>query len=265
MLKEFLTANFLEVSLSKMKIGIQLYSLRKYLKTENQVAAVFDRVKKMGAEVVQVSGMCEISSNKLAKISKDNNLPICITHSPFNRIVNDLDRLSEEHLDYSCKSIGIGSMPNEYRNSKEGIFAFIDILNKTSLELEKYGMTIAYHNHHFEFKKYDEVTMFDLLIDNTRKEVEFIPDTFWLKVGGVEPEEYIKKLAGRIKTLHLKDYQKILGFPVFRRIGKGDFDFKNILKVAEESGVENAVVELDFSPRPYISMEKSIQYLKSIY
>jgi len=251
--------------MGKIKIGAQLFSLRKYLKQEENVPLVFKKVKEMGAEVVQVSGMCKIDSKKLGKISKDFELPICITHSPIDRIKNDLDRLANEHLDFGCKNIGIGMMSSEYRGSEDGLMKFIELLNDTAKKLEAYGMTIAYHNHHFEFKKYGEKTIYDIMIDETDKAVQFIPDTFWIKVGGYSPQEYIKKLSGRINTLHLKDYKKTLGLPVFRAVGKGIFDFVDILKVAEDTGVENAVVELDLSPNPYKSMEFSLNHLKKIY
>lgn len=120
----------------KIKIGTQLFSLKKYLQKEENVPIVFEKLKNMGAEVVQVSQMCEIDSKKLGQISRDFDLPICITHSKVDRIKNDLDRLAEEHLDFGCKNIGIGMMPKEYRESKDGLLAFIDLLNETAEKLK---------------------------------------------------------------------------------------------------------------------------------
>lgn len=252
--------------MEKIAIGVQLYTLRNFLKEPALVRGVFEKVKEMGAEVVQVSGMCKIDSRELAKISADTNLPICITHSPFERIKGDLDKLAEEHLIYGCKNIGIGMLPKEYdRKDLNSINKFIDCLNLTAEKLKKYGMTIAYHNHWFEFKKFGDKTMYDIMIENTVPEVQFIPDTFWIKVGGYDPIEYIKKLKGRIDTLHLKDYKKYLFLPVFKAIGDGNLDFKNILKESETAGVKNAVVELDIALNPYQALTKSIKYIKSIY
>ncbi|NLT19240.1 MAG: Xylose isomerase-like TIM barrel [Firmicutes bacterium ADurb.Bin080] len=251
--------------MGKIKVGVQLFSLRDYLKKPEDVPGVFQKVKSMGAEVVQISHMCDIDSVELGKISKDNELPICITHSSVERIKNDLPRLAEEHLNFNCKNMGIGMMPGEYRGSNDGIKKFIELLNIVSENLKPYGMTIAYHNHNFEFKKLGEKTIYDVMIEETQKEVQFIPDTFWIKVGGYDPNDYIKKLSGRINTLHLKDYSKIFGVPVFRAIGLGTLDFKDIMGEAEAANVENAVIELDLSPNPYKSIRKSLTYMKSIY
>lgn len=251
--------------MGKIKVGVQLFTLRDYLKNPEDVPKVFKKVKEMGAEVVQISHMCDIDSKELGKISKDYDLPICITHSSIDRIKNDLDRLASEHLDFGCINMGIGMMPTEYRDSLDGTNKFILLLNQISEKLESFGMTIAYHNHHFEFKKIGEKTIYDIMIENTLPKVQFIPDTFWIKVGGYEPIEYIKKLNGRINTLHLKDYMKIFNTPIFRSIGYGNLDFKKIFSAAEESAVQNAVVELDLSPNPIKSVKKSLEYIKTIY
>lgn len=251
--------------MGKIKLGVQLFSLRDYLKKPEDVPRVFERVKAMGAEVVQISHMCDIDSKELGKISIDNDLPICITHASVERMKNDLPKLAEEHLNFNCKNMGIGMMPKQYRQNNDGIKEFIDLLNNLSNDLKDFGMTIAYHNHNFEFQKFDDRTIYDLMIEETEKEVQFIPDTFWIKVGGYNPNDYIKKLSGRINTLHLKDYMKILGVPVFRAIGYGNMDFKEIMESAELAMVENAVIELDLSPNPFKSIEKSLKYMKTIY
>lgn len=249
--------------MSKLKIGIQLFSLRGHIKDVKSMEEVFRRVKIMGAEVVQVSGGAAIKSSDLKKLSINYNLPICITHSPFNRIVTDLDMLAEEHLEYNCYDIGIGMMPKEFRSGTfDNIKRFADILNTASQKLKKYDMRIAYHNHHFEFKKIGEGTIFDYLINNTS--ADFIPDTFWIKVGGYEAVDYIKKLKGRITTIHLKDYKKTLGVPIFRTPGKGIFDFAKILKAAENCGAKNAVIELDISPNMYKSLSNGLKHIKKI-
>lgn len=252
--------------MGKIKIGVQLYSLRGMMKDEKSVANVFKQVKAMGAEVVQLSGGCKLPAETFAKISKDYDLPICITHDPVDRIENDLDKLAEEHLIYGCKNMGVGMMPVKYRTGKkEDIDKFVFLLNYAAEKLKKYGMTVAYHNHWFEFNEIEGRLIYDKLISDTLPEVQFIPDTFWYKFKQIEPDFYIEKLSGRINTLHLKDYKKTLGVPVFRAVGRGIIDFGRVLKTAEAAGVENAVVELDLSPNPIESIKYSLDCLNNIY
>ena len=248
-----------------MKYGVQLFSLRKYLKDEKGYREVFRRVKEMGAETVQLSGGKEIGAEKIAALSQEFSLPVCVTHDKFDRLKNDLDGVIAEHRIYGCPYLGIGMMPNEFRTGEaEDLYRFIDFLNTTAERLEKEGMTIAYHNHWFEFDRIDGRMIYDEMIRNTEK-VEFIPDTYWMKFAGQSVEEYLAKLRGRVRTLHFKDYKKTCGLPLFRAVGKGTLDFKKILAVAEDCGVENVVAELDFSFRPYRSMEYSMNTVKELF
>lgn len=247
-----------------MRYGIQLFSLRQYLKDEKGYREVFKNVKEMGAEVVQLSGGKPIPATTVAEISKEFELPVCITHDNFKRLSDDLDGLIEEHQIYGCSRMGIGMMPKEFRTGeRKDLERFIEFLNVTADKLDKVGMTVAYHNHWFEFDEIDGKSVYDRLIDGTEK-VQFIPDTFWMRVKGQNVEDYLKKLQGRVNTLHLKDYKKTLGIPVFRAVGKGVLDFKSILKTAEECGVENSVVELDMSPNAYKSMRFSMRTLEDL-
>ena len=100
-----------------MRYGVQLFSLRKYLKDERGYENVFDRVKKAGAEVVQLSGGKPVPAEFLKGLTEKYSLPICLTHDSFARLENDLDGLVEEHRVYGCNAMGIGMMPQKFRSS----------------------------------------------------------------------------------------------------------------------------------------------------
>lgn len=250
-----------------MRYGVQLYTLRKDLQQQENFPAVFERVKKMGAESVQVSATGPFDSKFLGKLAKDLDLHICATHSKFERIQNDLDKLAEEHLDFGCPQIGIGMLPAQFdKKSYDDICRFADILNETGEKLQAYNLNIAYHNHWFEFSKIQgEQTMFDVLLAKTAPHVNFILDSYWIKVGGEDPATYIDRFAGRIRVLHLKDYKKRFFVPLIKPLGKGTLDFPAILEHAKAAGVTDAVVELDISRKPYQDLETSIHYLNNLH
>ena len=249
--------------MNRMKCGVQLYTLRKYLKDENGIRKAFGKVKEMGAETVQVSGMAPIDAKVLKTIASDNHMHICGTHSPFKRIVNDLNRLAEEHILYGAGVIGLGMMPAEYRN-RNRIGEFIDIANNAAEKLKSYDLKFAYHNHAFEFKKLDNTCIYDMLIDNTEN-VNFIIDTYWVRAANKSLEEYINKLNGRISIIHLKDYKKRLFRSIKCEVGTGELDFNKIMSMSYNSGCKYAVIEQDHSPDPYKSLDISMSYLKTNY
>lgn len=247
-----------------MRIGVQLYTLRRQLRTADQFDAVFARVAQMGAECVQLSGIGPFDADFMKALTERHHLPVCATHSPYARIAEDLDRLAEEHLTYGCRTIGIGRMPGAFDHKRlAGIQRFCDFLNDTGRKLAQYDLRIAYHNHAFEFKVVEGQRIYDYMIAHTDSAVQFIPDTFWIKVGGFAPETYINKLAGRASVMHLKDYKKGL-LPMIKPVGDGAFDFAAILKAAEASGITDAVVELDFARRPYEALESSLRHLDKV-
>lgn len=252
--------------MAKMKIGVQLYTLRNFLKTPDEVAPVFEKVQAMGAEVVQVSGMCDIEAEKLKDISKSFDLPVCITHVSYDKLKNNLDKVIADHKIFGCNAVGIGMMPASFRQSDDQIKKFVDFLNDTQQVLCKEGMNMNYHNHAFEFKKMgDGKLIYDYLIENTDKGVGFIPDTFWMAHAKQNPVEYLNKLSGRINTLHLKDLKRLFGIDLIKPIGDGSLDFKKILSAAETAKCQNAVVELDFAKKPFDALKKSIDYIRTIY
>lgn len=244
-----------------MKYGIQLFSLRKYLKDEKGYEQVFARSKAMGAQVVQLSGGKPVAPEFIKSLVDKYDLPVCITHDKFERLQNDLDGLVAEHKIYGCNRMGIGMMPKQFRTGKiEDIDKFIEFLNNTAQKLANEGMTIAYHNHWFEFDKIDGKVIYDYMIEKLDPRVEFIPDTYWIRFTGNDVETYLEKLSGRVNTLHLKDYKN----KIFRAVGKGTLDFKSILATAQKCGVQNAVIELDISLNPYKSVEFGMNTIKRI-
>ena len=113
-----------------MKLGAQLFSLRQATQTAGEIRDTFRRVKEMGYEVVQVSGVpfaddAAVTPAYLLEISKEFDLPITCTHCSLDRILNDTDKLIAEHKLFGSDCIGIGSMPGENRDSIEGVRAFI--------------------------------------------------------------------------------------------------------------------------------------------
>ena len=250
--------------MGSIELGVQLYTMRKLCKTPHGVKEVMERIAKLGAKTVQISSICEMNAGELRKIADDNDLTINGTHSPFERIKNNLDVLAEEHLVLGAEIVGLGMMPLAYSSSEEGLRRFIDFAGETVEKLKPYGLKFGYHNHSGEFKKLGGKPKLDIMIESL-PEMQFILDTFWVKFAGYEPVEYIKKLKGRLNLLHLKDYKKTFFIPHIKDVGSGSLDFSEILKQAELTGTKWAVIEHDNTTKPYETIENSITYLKSIY
>lgn len=261
-----------------MKIGVQLYTLRMFAQNQSGLQNVFSKLRDMGYDTVQYSGCPTfpdaIKTEDLKKIADDNGIHICLTHYPMEKVFNDTDKTAEEHLKLGCPTVGIGAMPREARTSEDELKKFIEKMNVAADKLSTYGLGLAYHNHDFEFNKCGNERIFDTIIRDFDKKVLFTMDTYWVKVGGEDPVEFMKRLDGRIKDLHIKDWTDKINFfaKLFLRrmakmcpIGAGKLDFKAIFEQAKKQGVETALIELDIAPKPFLAVQQSTDYLNKLF
>lgn len=249
--------------MGNIKVGAQLYTVRDYTQTPKDIEETLVKIKDLGFDVIQISGFGPIEPEKLASIVKNLDLDVCVTHTPYDRIANDIQNVIKEHQMLNCNVVGIGSMPAQFRGSIEGIKQFIEFANKTGDILYESGLKFAYHNHNFEFEKYNGKPIMDMLIEETNPQnVEFILDTFWLQSGGVNPVTYINKVANRMSVCHFKDMAIREFKQVFAELGNGNLDFHSMYKACENSGVKYIVIEQDTCDgNPFDSLKTSLDYM----
>ena len=229
-----------------MKLGAQFYSIRDNTTTPQDLRGAFKAIKDIGYEVVQMSAICEIDAELLRSYVEEFSLPITCTHSPFDRIVNDTENLIKEHKIYGCPTIGLGMMPRDYIEGNR-VYEFVEALKEPIKKIKAAGLNFAYHNHAFEFEKVNGKLIYDILIDEL-PDLDFIIDTYWVKYAGYDYLEYIKRLGKkRIKNVHFKDMATEPQGSICP-CGNGVIDFTPVIRLCDELGIENALVEQDNAP-----------------
>lgn len=250
-----------------MKLGAQLYTVRKYTQNEDDYRLTFETIKKMGYENVQVSGGFAIDPYKLRDLSLEYGLPIVCTHCSFDRIVNDTDALIAEHKIYNCPVIGIGSMPKEFRGTKEGLENFFSVMEAPVKKILDAGLGFSYHNHNFEFKPFEDGSLpFDIMLERC-PDWKFLIDTYWVEFAGYSAVDYIAKIGTkRLTNVHFKDMAKDEKRSICA-CGQGSLDFKAIFDQCEKLGVQNVLVEQDNAADlgdPFDQMKLSFDHLRPI-
>ena len=250
-----------------MKLGAQFFSLRERCKTPEDLYRSFAEMKKIGYEVTQMSAICKIEAERLRSYVDEFNLPITCTHSPMERLVSDTDALIKEHIIYGCPTIGLGSMPDEYRGSIEGVRKFIETLKEPIKKINSAGLNFAYHNHDFEFNDIGGVCGYELLIEEL-PEMQFILDTYWFKYADRDYLGYIKAFGSkRLQNIHFKD-MKTYPKGEICPCGEGVIDFAPIVKLCNELHIPYALVEQDNAPSlgdEYGQMATSFNNLKNLF
>lgn len=247
-------------------IAAQLYTLREFLKTPEDVAKSLKKVREIGYEAVQVSGLGPIDPKELKKIADDNGLQIVVTHIPFQRFQEDMEGLIADHKLWNCKYVGLGAMPKEYRTSRESYVQFAKEASGFAKRLAEEGLSFVYHNHAFEFVKFDGKTGLELIYEESDPVLNGEIDTFWVQKGGSDPAAWIRKLKGRMEIVHFKDMViNENGEQIMAEVGEGNLNWPAIIEACREIGIKWHIVEQDTCQRdPFESLAISLKNLKAM-
>jgi len=247
-------------------IAVQLYTLRDFCQNEADLEQSLRKVREIGYEAVQVSGIGPIAPEKVKELADAVGLRICATHVSLDSLVNDFDNTVQKHKLWNCTYVGLGSIPDEFRTSAEGYSTFAKQATEIGRKLKEHDLQFIYHNHQFEYQKFAGRTGMDILQqESDPAAVGFELDTYWVHVGGVNPVEAIHQVKGRMGVVHLKDLEIVDYQQVFAEIGEGNLNFKAIIEACREIGVEWYVVEQDVCRRdPFESLAISFNNLKQL-
>ena len=256
--------------MNDLKIGAQLFAFRDYLigKSECEISEFLERIKSMGYDAIQISGIGKIDSKAAGiykRVCEKLGLEICATHVSLGELGNDLDWIIKYHRMWGCSHLGVGSIPDQERNLN-GALAFAKKYNSIGEKLNAAGLSLFYHNHLFEFQKYGGTTLMDILFDEfDERYVEFELDTYFVQAGGANPVDWIYKTDDRMSVIHLKDMAVTDGRAHIAALGDGNLCWEKIIKACRETKVKYAVVELHQDMQdPVGALKTSIDYLKKI-
>lgn len=231
--------------MSKLKLGAQLYTVREYMKTEKDFGETIKKISDIGYKYVQVSGIGSVSPQAIKTITEDNGIKVILTHTSPERVKNETAKVIEEHSLFGCDAIGIGGLFGTSR-SADGYKKFTDDFRNAVEEIKKSGKVFLYHNHRFEFERYDGKTGMDIILENTDKDAfKLTFDTYWAQAGGVDPSAFIKEKSDRIYVTHLKDMAVIDDKSVMTEVMTGNINFRRVLHVSEMFDIVWHFVEQD--------------------
>ncbi len=250
----------------KSVIAAQLYTLRDFAKTQADINATLKKVRAIGYEAVQVSGFGPYDAAEVANVLRGEGLTCCSTHTPWTRFVTEIDKVIAEHRLWNCVHPAIGGMPGDYRTA-EGVVKFAAEMEKVGKLLAQEGMDFSYHNHNFEFQRAAGKTWLELLYENADPRfVKVEIDTYWVQAGGGDPAAWIRKYAGRMPILHLKDMTMGPDGQRMAEIGEGNINWPAVMAAAKDAGVQWYCVEQDhcYGRDPFDSLKMSLDNLRKM-
>ena len=240
------------------EIGIQLYTLRNEIQ-EMGVEAVLKKVAEAGYKWIEPYGyesrkFLGKTPAEFKQICTDLGMRVPSVHSITevsseegkDDIVTQMKTSAEDALALGSEYIVWAYLTPEQRTSMDDYKKHIETWNQFGEICKETGIQFAYHNHDFEFLKFDgeeempyEMIMRDTDSDNVKLEM----DLYWVTKAGQDPVEWFAKDPGRFHLWHVKDM-----YPEdehFAPVGKGKIDFKKIFDERQTSGMKYFFVEQD--------------------
>ncbi|WP_221936813.1 sugar phosphate isomerase/epimerase family protein [Alkalicoccobacillus porphyridii] len=249
--------------MAQLPIALQMFTLRE--ETKEDFVGTLKKVKELGYDGVEFAGFGGLEAAELKGILEDIDLKPFSSHVGIELLEKDAEEIIAYHKELGVETIVIPYLVPERRASKEDYLKLAESLNHYGEKVKEAGMQLCYHNHDFEFEKYDGEYGLDIIFSNTNPEyVQVELDTFWAEFAGVSAVDYMDKYKGRLPLAHIKD---MVTTPkkTFAEVGEGVLDIKAITSAAEEAGAKRLIVEQDVCQRPPLeSVEISIGNLKRI-
>ncbi|MEE3234521.1 MAG: sugar phosphate isomerase/epimerase [Candidatus Latescibacterota bacterium] len=251
--------------MNKSVVAAQLYTLRDFTKTEADIRTTFERVSEIGYKAVQISALGKIEISDLREIADKNELEIIASHISYDLIVNETQKVIDDHKKLSCRHVAIGGLPTEFRN-KDGFQRFALECSEAVKPIIEAGLTFSYHNHSFELQKFGDRTGLDILVEESDPAYfSFEIDTYWIQHGGGNPVSCLRRLKDRMHIVHLKDMAMDGTQQLFAEVGEGNLEWEGILSACQNANIEWYIVEQDVCQGdPFESLEVSLNNLKKM-
>ena len=221
-----------------INLAIQLYTLRN---VKQSFADILKKVRETGFDGVEFAGFHDYAPADLKTLLDSLGLTAEGSHTPYEQLQSDLPGVIEAN-----RILGTGYiiLPWYSAETRDEYLRLAEFCDKTGRAVREAGMEFLYHNHSGEFTLFDGKTGLELLAENTESgNLSFQLDVYWAQYAGFDPTEYMKKLGGRCRTVHLKD----MAGPEKRmtEVGTGIVDIRGVIAQGREMGLPWFTLEQD--------------------
>ncbi|WP_312767819.1 sugar phosphate isomerase/epimerase [Epilithonimonas sp.] len=241
---------------NKKPLAIQLYTIRDVIaKNLEKSLEILAKLGFMQLEIYGYDGkFFGKSRTEFLSILKNVGLEVIsshhttgIVHNSKGTLLNNWEQ-SVEDLHFIGAKYMVCSYLFEEERTLEHYKKLPELLNQSGEVTNRAGIDFAYHNHDFEFEKFEDKTVYDFILDNTDSNlVKMELDLYWIAKAGFNPLDYFEKYPKRFPLWHVKDMKA--GSKDFAEIGNGTIDFKTIFEAKDKAGLKYWFLEQDSSDK----------------
>jgi len=246
----------------KWPLGVQLWSVDEELRRD--FSGTLAALARLGFREVETAGLHGHSPRAFRAAAARSGLQLASAHYSMADLFSDTPRCIAEARALGVRWLVASSpRPDAPLAPGDWLTAMRQAMTaaawrRNALKLNKIGrlaraagLRFAYHNHPFEFDRYEGRSGFDLLLEGTAPALVSLElDVAWAVAGGADPVALLREHRGRIRLLHVKGL-KARPAPGsygtdFRTgvVGVGDVvDWRAVFAAATRAGVAHAFVE----------------------
>ncbi len=242
--------------MNNLRIALELYTVRD--ETAHDFAGTLRNVAEIGYEGVEFAGYGGLSAQAMSALLAETGLQAVSTHLSLAELSGEQ---LEASLDYCraihCPAIVLPWLSPEWR-TLEGSRLLAPRLDAIGQRCRDAGIAFGYHNHDFEFARFDGHTWFDLFLEASDPAlVKIEVDIYWVACAGHDPLALLNALGERVMLIHFKDMHTDHSMA---EVGQGTLDIQGISNFARQRGIW-AIVEHDHPTRPSLASARvSLEY-----
>jgi len=249
--------------MAKLPISVQLYTLRDAVSAD--FAGTLKKLAKIGYKAAELAGYGVLKAAAATKKAFDAaGLVVSGMHVSRDQFKGNIAGVIADAKTLGCTNVILPYVDHNSFKSGDDWRAFAVECNGYAKAVADAGLTFSYHNHDFEFKKFDGVYAMDTFLQHSDpKLVKIELDLYWVSKGGLDPVAYLKQIGSRVILVHLKDKA---ADGKFAPVGTGTLDFKALTDTAAGLGVKYGVVEQDdsYGKDPIENVTISFENLKKL-
>jgi sugar phosphate isomerase/epimerase len=250
--------------MNKKPVALQLWTVRNELAAD--VPGTLRRVAEIGYTGVELWFAQWPAAGDLKATLSACGLQAIGAHVAFLELRDNFPAVAEYHHTIGNTDVAIPMLPADLRQNEDDWRRRVDEIRQIAERCKAEGLRLSYHNHAMEFT--DKVAgqeVHDYLFESIGPDLLQVElDTHFLSALGKDPAAYIRRYAGRLPLLHLKETATARQTGQNPELGQGIIDWDAVFAAADQAGVEWYIVEQNCQTHPALtSVRMNLDFLRS--
>ena len=224
-------------------ISYQLYSSRNW-----DVAETFAMLADLGVKEVEGFGPYFEDPARTRALLDEHGMTMPTAHFALDLVEADPEKVISIAQTIGIETVIIPYLAAENRpDTVEGWKAFGARVAAAGKPVRAAGLGFAWHNHDFEMVPVDGQMPLDL-IAAASDDIQIELDLAWVHVAGEDPVAWVRRFAGRLAAVHVKDVAQSgenTDEDGWADVGFGIMDWPAIKAEMDAAGVSRYVIEHD--------------------